>query len=883
MSVRSTHKGFGSSHVLPPNPIFLDFPRSDGSTSKWPLNTTCHVDSEGHVNFMREVPLDEPLAIKWRIEVGAVLATRLNMAPGHNYVLRGWPEGYQMFDHNKGPKDNPRHDAYLMGSTHAKRFRSVPEFIPHALWLLTDPALDRSNCSCKYCNKKPQREITASMGLLPKRGGSTPTSTRSAPPPPKLKRQPQLLKEKNPLPDREKLPREREKDKPYVGVRRPPKLAKQPAPKQSMLRERNSDLSSAYGPEVSTRRWFREGELLWCALNPAIEGPSGPGGDDSILFWPGIVEETRMKPIPIPKDTIMDESDRPRPSTNINLSDGEVPWTIQHVLSYKMKLLGVSHSFYVPDDQVLPYQSIVPPDELIQAIHDVPIEDLQRDPARTSAFNPYSISGEKLSFPSAAASYGIALQVGANIAGYWAPTDDWEFKFVVEHPNAGIPPPQRPSSTFQSLDSVMNSTMTYNANLTTSLATPSASGSNTPNIPATLPSLAPGQTITQTRYQGLWWGAERIWTDELIRLKFSRAQVAPKGNEFIYAPARPSKKAQEYAQVMSGDIEVGGAETRGVFMRLEGLYISDSPTRGGSKVCHAVGTLYELVDEDWEEEDSLESEVVEGKGKGKANANGIASADGTPVVDGVTAGLSFMSAPSPFKPPPLANPDPAVPIGSTTTDVLSHGNIPWASSSSSSAPKHSANDALSRPVLSSPFPLPEAPEGFKFRPILKPNTELIVDLTWIAGRYYPGLLKHKLLDRHVERALASGGMQLWALEGLTPGYYNAMDPTKWRATRTLMVREADREARVGLEKHWENKEKERREAKLIEDSFLPPVPPSGLDSAEGSGLGPRLSTTGTTGQGSNGDAQGVQNGGTEGFEWRALANGMLEDNAMSID
>ena len=80
MSVRSTHKGFGSSHVLPPNPTFLDFPRSDGNSSKWPLNTTCHVDSEGHVNFMREVPLDEPLAIKWRIEVGAVLATRLNMA-----------------------------------------------------------------------------------------------------------------------------------------------------------------------------------------------------------------------------------------------------------------------------------------------------------------------------------------------------------------------------------------------------------------------------------------------------------------------------------------------------------------------------------------------------------------------------------------------------------------------------------------------------------------------------------------------------------------------------------------------------------------------------------------------------------------------------------
>lgn len=79
MSARSTHKGFGSSHVLPPNPTFLDFPRSDGNTSNWPLNTTYQVDNEGHVNYMREVALDEPLSIKWRVDVGAALASRLNM------------------------------------------------------------------------------------------------------------------------------------------------------------------------------------------------------------------------------------------------------------------------------------------------------------------------------------------------------------------------------------------------------------------------------------------------------------------------------------------------------------------------------------------------------------------------------------------------------------------------------------------------------------------------------------------------------------------------------------------------------------------------------------------------------------------------------------
>jgi len=80
MSARTTsHKGFGTSHVIPQNPTFIDFPRSDGDPSNWPSNTTYRVDNEGHVNFMREVALDEPLSIKWRIDVGAALAVKMNM------------------------------------------------------------------------------------------------------------------------------------------------------------------------------------------------------------------------------------------------------------------------------------------------------------------------------------------------------------------------------------------------------------------------------------------------------------------------------------------------------------------------------------------------------------------------------------------------------------------------------------------------------------------------------------------------------------------------------------------------------------------------------------------------------------------------------------
>ena len=66
-----------SGHVLPPNPTYIDFPVSDGDESQWPTNIARVVDSEGHVNYMRPVPIDESLSVKWRCEVGASLALQL--------------------------------------------------------------------------------------------------------------------------------------------------------------------------------------------------------------------------------------------------------------------------------------------------------------------------------------------------------------------------------------------------------------------------------------------------------------------------------------------------------------------------------------------------------------------------------------------------------------------------------------------------------------------------------------------------------------------------------------------------------------------------------------------------------------------------------------
>lgn len=49
--------------AIPPNAHFLDFERSDGDSSRWPSDTTQVIDSEGQVNFMKPIGLDETDAL----------------------------------------------------------------------------------------------------------------------------------------------------------------------------------------------------------------------------------------------------------------------------------------------------------------------------------------------------------------------------------------------------------------------------------------------------------------------------------------------------------------------------------------------------------------------------------------------------------------------------------------------------------------------------------------------------------------------------------------------------------------------------------------------------------------------------------------------------
>lgn len=125
-------------------------------------------------------------------------------------------------------------------------------------------------------------------------------------------------------------------------------------------------------------------------------------------------------------------------------------------------------------------------------------------------------------------------------------------------------------------------------------------------------------------------------------------------------------------------------------------------------------------------------------------------------------------------------------------------------------------------MKTSNYPLPAPPKGYRFRPILRQGHEFVGSLSLLSGRYYPRILSHPRLRETVSEALdrpeEDGGVvssdNLWALEGLSGGFYNSMDPTRYKQNRVTMLQDADIEAMASLREYAEQEQKERQEAAL---------------------------------------------------------------------
>lgn len=611
-----------------------------------------------------------------------------------------------------------------------------------------------------------------------------------------------------------------------------------PGPKQFVVPEKTNDVqTSIRRSEIFTPRFFRSEELVWCSLQSPIPSTSGRA-EETIGLWPGIIEDNALKSTAIIDPALISE---------------EQQWTVQQCTIYKARLLGSNRVISVTDKQALPYLAYAPSEDLLQSVRnelhalvtEIPLEEMGQDQlGRLYDFDPTdeALAQDPARYRKAVVSYTLGIQIASQIAQYWTPTDEWDYKFTIPPmlPQQPAPPQQS-----QSLHQILSAAMTSNAEkknapLSQPQPLPADYTGDSGLSPDELRSVRSEllgmngmgmssipRTVTQTRYQGMWWGAERIWTDELVRLKMARSQFAPRGAPQVYPPSKASAAVLEADRAEHEtplDPEQLAADRRGLFMKLDGIFVVDTQTEDGQvlKECRANGMLYELADSDWEEP-SHSKPARDPKGKGKERAHDVGAGYLSPqdlvvgsqpsVAPDGQNGPSFMQGPSPLKPQPLPNPDPTVPVSETAANALSQTmNIDTTQPDSAEAKDRTQ---ISRPILAGITALPPPPKGYKFRPIIPEGHEVVVSVSLISGRYYAGLYEHPLLGDVINKALSGTDgplyehRHLWALEGLMPGAFQSMDPSEWRPTRATMIDDATTESKQHFASRW-NEMKETR-------------------------------------------------------------------------
>ncbi|EJD07348.1 uncharacterized protein FOMMEDRAFT_143792 [Fomitiporia mediterranea MF3/22] len=877
MPATRTRRRIPSDGVLPENPNWITIHASDGNAKRWPTNTTMNPDSVDNVDFMQPLPIDDGSSIKWRLVIGKKLAKMLNRPDPESdkWVLKDWPAGYQFYIHKKGHKDDPRCDPYLIGSEIVGRFRSPAEFIPHACWLMTDATRNRSNCACKYCTGKPQREISNTFGLS--RIGRLPRNDSY-----NVKDRPvSVTREENePLPHRQQ--------------QAPEAFNLSVDPTQPVNLEREKDLRAQLGPSsLGERRWAREGELVWVRLDYPIHVDDVDSHSETISFWPGIIDEINIKSnvtLTQTQETRLANASEESPGpTTPSSSDASLdldPWTVVQKFVYKVELLVTSGSVIYGSDRILPYQSYAPDSSLVAAVRRIkfnlddstgtldrmtvpsdPEGDGQMEQAERALFNrfrsynpfpenePRLEQGVELSqyISTAAGAFAVAIQIASRLTMYWTPSDAWEGKM------------RRPSTRTNAWSLVQE---------TSSFAERCAL---IQRVLGLLQTSDDGYTA-QTRFQGMWWGPERIWTGDIVRLKLGRYEVAPEGTDMIRKPSGARKYdllevnmdrlgAQSAAGISDVDsvmhdvdtivpdivsFETGGSSVtksvadicaqnlgavlRSLFLRIVSLFLVQVPSDDGKSLkneCRMSGMLYELADEDWEPDgaefrEPLSQNTVEtdshspisSKASMVTPLRAVTSNEARPILaDVINQSASRGPRPSSSS---LDTPKPGFPTDVVMTDLSQNSSSSsalvglslvreqeanWESPVSnveSSVP--SASTSTPQKSTERHCPLPPPPLKRKFRPILRDRHEVVMPLTELAGRYYPGLLENPHLWPRLQGAVknpeAPESKVIGALDGFLPGVYNSVDPTRFLAGREKMLDEAEKIARAEVVDYW---------------------------------------------------------------------------------
>lgn len=518
-----------------------------------------------------------------------------------------------------------------------------------------------------------------------------------------------------------------QKAAPWFAIRKEPKPVKpSTGPKVAVNAHRIADLEGVNSPH--RKRLHRIGEVVWCFLDVPIAGPGEK--DSAIGAWPGIVKSIQRS---LHFTIVMGES------SVEHRKGGDQPYT------YEVTLFNIDATITISDEKVLPYQAMSSPKPLLDALSSL-MHTIDR---KGHTINVPAEGGvgalSKFTFEEVALPYALAVQAPIMLAKYWNCTDVWTFKYTITAGEVVATPVIPPKKKFR--------TPGLHIGPMPDLLPSISAG---PSVP---PVESPAQVKTQKRYQGLWWGGERIWVDDLVRLKFPRSDLIPEGSEKILSVVPPSQAAVEYTIQRGVDpAEAPGSGERGLFLRIAGIFVA-------GKVVRIAGMLFDLVEEGF---------VGVGAGGKEERQEDTSAFD-------------------------MRTLDPALLQGGSS-------DAPLVERASDGFKLASDRQILSGPYARNWNP-PKPPIGYKFRSILKGDWEAVMDISLLSGRYYPGILSNPLLSDHLERLLRLGEPvhHLYALEGLAPGYYNSVEPEFSKGDRPTMFMEAIAEAKSRCEE-WFDKE-----------------------------------------------------------------------------
>ncbi|KAF8603781.1 hypothetical protein BDV93DRAFT_522944 [Ceratobasidium sp. AG-I] len=433
---------------------------------------------------------------------------------------------------------------------------------------------------------------------------------------------------------------------------------------------------------------------------------------------------------------------------------GDPNYSIECRFVFNVRLLGVNHSIVVYQDRLLPQLAYNPPETLLNMVKECePSRPLDPNFQEYTVFNPFpefnadlNLTGANNSYQDALPAFCLALHITACLTPLWC----------TSHP-------------YLSDDQ---------------------------------------QSDADELFQGLWWGAERIWLDDLVRLRPSREELDPE-NAMGLLPTSSSN-----------------AVSSPLFLRI--TYITPDKEDTSELSISVGGDLYELVRES-------EAPPEEVKEKPKPRSSGAQES-----IFGAPTGLLPINQPNTSsRSMPLLNN--ARPDLDTFAQPQRYEAVPPIASTSSGL-----GGPPEPPVAETNIPMPAPPPGYVFRRLLTPGFEMIVDVGAIGGRYYPTILRASAVDT-VMRAVNEGYDYAWrihqttssastgngtvdefarelvrrggsseaafaivgeelvrmlALQGLFVSFGNAMEPEKWAKGRLATIKGAELNGRKVLYAQW---------------------------------------------------------------------------------